>query len=416
MVQINYQTYGNGFNLRLRLYKDGETKFINVNKKLQGNLQKRHWNLKMKCFYNSAPYAQVNNDFLMRFAQPYRDKAESWNGSLSGFLASFEEVEPIKEDRGFVKAIDRLIEEMKSENVHKDGTLRGGFEDYEKLQKRIEEFCSEKKISPESLVIDDMTTGMINSILTWAKNRKTGHYLSATLRATLNRLAKKGEYDFSQAENCQWWKKNRCSNQTYYTLSDDERRRFFKMPIEELPKSKNAELFRDFCIFIFYTLQSGCDAISLKYDNIQNIKGQDHFVFKRRKIEFKQQKECAVPITKTMKSIMRKYKKQSQDGYIFPIRSISRIKANKVNNGDIKHFLNRLNTWLKDVGPILNLDFGLHTYVFRHSGITHYISQGLPVTYLANLAGTSVQNIEQIYYNNRGDSKSCRIVLMADDN
>lgn len=113
---------------------------------------------------------------------------------------------------------------------------------------------------------------------------------------------------------------------------------------------------------------------------------------------------------------MRKYKKQSKDGYIFPIRSISRIKANKVNNGDIKHFLNRLNTWLKDVGPILNLDFDLHTYVFRHSGITHYISQGLPVTYLANLAGTSVQNIEQIYYNNRGDSKSCRIVLMADDN
>ncbi len=36
MITINYQMFGNkGFQLRLRLYQDGETKFINVTKLLK---------------------------------------------------------------------------------------------------------------------------------------------------------------------------------------------------------------------------------------------------------------------------------------------------------------------------------------------------------------------------------------------
>lgn len=420
MVQINYQTYGKGFNLRLRFYKDGETRFINVNKMLQGNLQKKHWNIKMKCFYNSAPNSAENNDVLMRFAKPYREHAKTWNGSLGGFMASFEkEAESNLEakNRTLIGAISLLIEEMKVENRHEDGTLRGGFEDYEKLQRRLEEYCNDRHMKPESLLIDDMTQGTVNSILTWAKNRGKGkcYYVSSALRATLNRLSKKGEYDFSQAQNCEWFKKGRISEHKYITLSDDQRRRFFRMPVNELPKSKNAELFRDFCIFIFYTCQSACDAISLRYDDIRSIDGHDYFVFKRRKIESKQSKECTVPINNTMKRIMKKYKSRSQDGYIFPIRSVARIKANKVNNGDIKHFLNRLNTWLKELTETLSLDFDLHTYVFRHSGITYYVSKQISTAYISDLAGTSISNIEQIYYNSRGDIRNRDIVLMADE-
>lgn len=240
MVQINYQTYGKGFNLRLRFYKDGETKFINVNKLLQGNLQKKHWNMKMKCFYNSAPYSAENNAILIRFSQPYREKAENWNGSLGGFIASFEkdaESNVSKENRTLIGAISDLIKEMKAENVHNDGTLRGGFEDYEKLQRRLEEFCHDRHMAPESLVIDDMTPGMVNSILTWAKNRGKGrcYYISSTLKATLNRLAKKGVYDFTQVQNCEWFKKGRFSVHKYVTLSDQQRERFFKMSLDELP-------------------------------------------------------------------------------------------------------------------------------------------------------------------------------------
>ena len=112
MVSVNYQPFGKGFNLRLRLYKDGETKFINVTKKLQGNLNKRHWNLKMKCFYNSAPFSKENNETLMKFAKPYWDKAETWQGSLDGFIASFVEEREPEQERNFDKVLSQLIQDM----------------------------------------------------------------------------------------------------------------------------------------------------------------------------------------------------------------------------------------------------------------------------------------------------------------
>ena len=88
MVTINYQTYGKGFNLRLRLYQDGETKFINVNKNLQGNLQKKHWNQKRHCFYDSAPNSEENNRFLYEFKKHYDDLARDWHGSLGGLFVT----------------------------------------------------------------------------------------------------------------------------------------------------------------------------------------------------------------------------------------------------------------------------------------------------------------------------------------
>lgn len=38
MININYQSYGSaGLLLRLRLYKEGETRYVNVTKLLKGN-------------------------------------------------------------------------------------------------------------------------------------------------------------------------------------------------------------------------------------------------------------------------------------------------------------------------------------------------------------------------------------------
>ena len=56
MITINYQMFGTkGFQLRLRLYQDGETKFINVTKMLKGAIQKKHWNQKKQLFIPSCP-------------------------------------------------------------------------------------------------------------------------------------------------------------------------------------------------------------------------------------------------------------------------------------------------------------------------------------------------------------------------
>ena len=69
--------------------------------------------------------------------------------------------------------------------------------------------------------------------------------------------------------------------------------------------------------------------------------------------------------------------------------------------------------WLKKIAIYLGVDFSLRTYTFRHTGITHYISSGVTPIYVANLAGTSVDNCEKIYYNNQGDETSRNQVLNA---
>ena len=64
-----------------------------------------------------------------------------------------------------------------------------------------------------------------------------------------------------------------------------------------------------------------------------------------------------------------------------------------------KKFREFLNKWLKVVGKELGLYFNLYAYVFRHTAITVAIDHSLSVSYVANAAGTSVEMIQQHYYN-----------------
>lgn len=419
MININYQLYGTkGFNLRLRLYQDGETKFINVNKLLTGNLTRKHWNVKRKCLYPSAPDYERNSDTLYSFKKKYEDAAAKWKGSLRGFLMSMGDPEDVADSDKpvtFVYATNFIINDMKSKSMNPDGTLSEGFTAYEKLLKRMDEFCKVTGMDFNLLTLEEVSATFVNQFLAYVTKKGTGRclYVSQTLHAVLNKSSKYGWYDIKRVENCNWMKKTGKSVRKYETLTTDQCKLFMGLKESELPKSKLSKLYHDFCVFIFYTCQSTCDALSLRYDDIQNINGRDHFVFKRRKIAEKQSTDCLVPINSVMREIMDRYKGQSRDGYIFPVRSRQRMDANVVNNGDIKHFISRLNIWLKKLSPSIGCPFNLHSYVFRHTGITHYISKGVSHVYVANLAGTSVKNIEQIYYNNQADVTNRNLVLDA---
>ena len=418
MISINYQTYGSrGLQLRLRFYLDGQTKFINVTKLLKGNLVKRHWNTKKKCFYSSAPNADENNRILEDFRKPYDERSKTWTGTLDGFMLSFDETanEEPEEKHTLRWVFQYFIDEMKRNGRNDDGTISGGYEPYEKTIKRMEEYCQDIRISLDSLTLEDMTPQFINKFLEWIVNRGNGKclYVSVSLHALLNKSDKMGWFDIKDVERCNWFKKTGKSSKKYQTLTNAQCKKFVALKKEELPRGQNTELYRDFCTFILYTCQSTCDAVSLQYKDIQTINGVDHFVFKRRKIASKQSIDCSVPINPVMRDIMKRWKPYSKDGYIFPIRSKERIAASVINNGDIKHFISKINTWLKKVTDIIKCPFPLHTYVFRHTGITHYISKGIPVIYVANLAGTSVENCESIYYNNQGDTTSRDKVLSA---
>ena len=245
-------------------------------------------------------------------------------------------------------------------------------------------------------------------------NKKEGKglmYVSKMLHAVMNVADKEGVFDFDSLQGVHWKKKELGSVNKYKTLTELQCKKLEAMKVIDLPRNPKSELYRDFCIFLLYTGQSPCDAITLQYSDIENIRGIDHFIFKRRKIEDKQAVPCAVPINKSMRRIMNRWKNEAKDGYVFPIRNKWKLENQKTSNGDIKHFISRTNTWLKEVAKNLKCDFSLHLYTFRHTAITRYISNGIPVTYVANLMGTSVKNCEQIYYNNQGDIASRDKVL-----
>lgn len=417
MITINYQQFGTkGFQLRLRLYQDGETKYINVTKLLKGAIQKKHWNQRKQLFTPGCPFSDENNEILDQFRQKYDQMAINWSGCVLGMVAAMEFHG--QEQSGAITLADfikSIVDELHKRR-HPDGTKKGSYEVYEKCARRLQDFCKAKKIKYEKLLLSELTPGFIDAVFDWIDSTRKGkgkNYVSTMLHSIVMRADKAGHLKFDDFKTCNWWKKNRGSVHKFNTLTEEQCQKFAQLKPWEVSSSPLGELYRDFCLFILYTGQSACDAISLKYSDIQVIGGVRHFVFKRRKISEKQAVPCSVPVNGELERIMLRWKRSSKDGYIFPVRNKEKLKTQTTNNGDIKHFIGKVNYWLKKAGKAISCPFPLHTYTFRHTAITHYISKGVPVIYVANMMVTSVDNCEKIYYNNQGDVASRNKVMSA---
>ena len=121
MITINYQTFGNkGFQLRLRLYQSGETKFINVTKLLKGAIQKRHWNQRKQLFIPSCPFSDENNAMLVQFRQRYDEMAINWTGSVFGMIAAMDDT-PAQSEAMTVAGFIQVIVGRLNEKRHADG-------------------------------------------------------------------------------------------------------------------------------------------------------------------------------------------------------------------------------------------------------------------------------------------------------
>lgn len=401
--------------MRLRVYQDGETKYISVNRLLKGKLLKRHWNQKKQLFTASAPFSEENNEILVQFKQKYDKLAINWQGTLQGFFNAIgsEQKAIISNKPTLAQLFSTVIGECKKRK-HPDGTTKGSYEVYEKAERRVQEYCKHKHLEYERLLVEDTTSDFINSIFNWIDETNKGKgklYVSTMLHSIFVKADELGWINFDRLKGVRWCKKVRISVNKYRTLTTTQCNKIMALSEAELPQNRNKVLFRDFCIFLLFTGQSPCDAISLKYSDIQVIDGISHFVFRRRKISEKQVVPCSVPINARMQQIMDKWRKLSKDGYIFPIRNKRKLANQTTNNGDIKHFISRCNCWLKKLGDLIGCDFPLHCYTFRHTAITNYISKDVPVIYVANMMGTSVENCEKIYYNNQGDVTSRNKVL-----
>ena len=409
MIRVNYQAYGTGvLKLRLRIYKDGQTRYINVNKRLNGELKREHWDTKNQMLKANAPFSKENNRTLFDFKRPYEEAAEKWTGTLTSFILSFSSkgIAIVDEsDKTLSDLFDFIIGEKKKEK-HADGTTKGTFELYDKAERKVVRFCKAKHITYSEIKLSDINAHVIDNFLDWVEQEGRGlTYCSVALHSILMVADKKGWFDFSKVKNCRWQTKNKRSKHKHESLTREQCERFAALTLSELPKSKHSELYKDFCLFMLSTSQSPCDAIAMQRNHIVITPSGAYLEFRRRKISEKQTVPCSVPINADMQRIINKWCEKSKDDYIFPIRNKKTMK-HPTNNYDIKKFISKLNVWLKKVGKILGLSFPLHSYVFRHTAITGWISQGVDLIYVANAAGTSVKNCETIYYNNMNDPRN----------
>ena len=158
---------------------------------------------------------------------------------------------------------------------------------------------------------------------------------------------------------------------------------------------KQVELYYDFCVFMFHSFFAPCDVIKLKYSDITRA---NTIRVKRKKTH----QPVEVPVSPAMADIIAKYRGQTVDGYVFPIMDDKKEAAYTTADYLFKKFREKLNIWLKCVGKELGLDYNLYAYVFRHTAITVALDSGLPIAYVAMAAGTSIEMIQEHYYN--GDS------------
>lgn len=173
------------------------------------------------------------------------------------------------------------------------------------------------------------------------------------------------------------------------------------------------QLYKDTALLMYYLYSRPIDIFSLKSDS---VKGDyiDYVPCKKKNNRKAQRNHTQCPINEKALAIIERYKGMSKGGYVLPFSENEkgweniyfdaqeyRQRYNKCNN-----MLYKVNSFLHKVAKELNITFENDTftlYVMRHSAITHAISNGNPTMLVAKVAGTSVKEIENSYYDHTQD-------------
>ena len=392
--------------LALRISEGKERFYKRVAHLMKGQPDLKHWKQDKEMFSGYAEFYKENNQILEDFKAIYWKLIQEHPELSAKQVACFYKAQqqrtgskPVRltawgvED--YKNSVSKYLEVVISRERAKQGC---NYESYYKLLTRCRRDISG---------FDDMPFSTIdyNQMVTIAyifAREPSYKNISKTFRALLGkahkdpdvnfRLSQIGDFRFCDYSPCKYDIESKHPD----ILNYQQLRAFLNTsPYNLTPNYKNRSeiaLYYDFCVFMFNSFFSPCDVIKAKKRDVTNR----NTIMVRRK---KTHRPVEVPITPAMKLIIDKYKGMSKDGYIFPIMDDKKEKEYKTKDYTFKNFREKLNNWLKGVGHYLGLDFNLYAYVFRHTAITVAIDSGLPVSYISNAAGTSVEMIQQHYYN-----------------
>lgn len=392
--------------LALRISEGKERFYKRVAHLMKGQPDIKHWKQDKEMFSGYAEFYKENNQILEDFKAIYWKLIQEHPELSAKQVACFYKAQqqrtgskPVQltawgvED--YKNSVSKYLEVVISRERAKQGC---NYESYYKLLARCRRDIGG---------FDDMPFSTIdyNQMVTIAyifAREPSYKNISKTFRALLGkahkdpdvnfRLSQIGDFRFCDYSPCKYDIESKHPD----ILNSQQLRAFLNTsPYNLTPNYKNRSeiaLYYDFCVFMFNSFFSPCDVIKAKKRDVTNR----NTIMVRRK---KTHRPVEVPITPAMKLIIDKYKGMSKDGYIFPIMDDKKEKEYKTKDYTFKNFREKLNNWLKGVGHYLGLDFNLYAYVFRHTAITVAIDSGLPVSYISNAAGTSVEMIQQHYYN-----------------
>lgn len=392
--------------LALRISEGKERFYKRVAHLMKGQPDLKHWKQDKEMFSGYAEFYKENNQILEDFKAIYWKLIQEHPELSAKQVVCFYKAQqqrtgskPVQltawgvED--YKNSVSKYLEVVISRERAKQGC---NYESYYKLLARCRRDIGG---------FDDMPFSTIdyNQMVTIAyifAREPSYKNISKTFRALLGkahkdpdvnfRLSQIGDFRFCDYSPCKYDIESKHPD----ILNSQQLRAFLNTsPYNLTPNYKNRSeiaLYYDFCVFMFNSFFSPCDVIKAKKRDVTNR----NTIMVRRK---KTHRPVEVPITPAMKLIIDKYKGMSKDGYIFPIMDDKKEKEYKTKDYTFKNFREKLNNWLKGVGHYLGLDFNLYAYVFRHTAITVAIDSGLPVSYISNAAGTSVEMIQQHYYN-----------------
>ena len=198
-------------------------------------------------------------------------------------------------------------------------------------------------------------------------------------------------------------------------LTQEQYGRFCKLDVSSIPqKGANADfyrhLYRDFCVFLYERKSRPVDVLRAKLSDIEEKNGRTYLHYipeKKKNFSNSKNKYVYSPLSQTALDIIKKYKGKSKKGYIFPFAmnnfdwDLTDAESWNQWNNRKSHSLNMINRWLKKIQVILEIDFTITLYTFRHSALTHAcMADGANWGQIALESGTSIDMLQKHYVTN----------------
>ena len=390
--------------LVLRISENKERYYKVVKHILVGNPNvERHWKADKERFSNFASSYQENNQALANFKQLYQklclEHPEYNARQVASYYSHSKVIDAANGTETDAAGAAMFLEQFMLLVIEREKRKQGcNFEVYEKLLRKCRRLIPNFSLVKFSDINYDFCAKVAEIFA-----GETGYKGTAKVfRAVLGKAAKDRSIDFSLVRIGDFkfsdYNPNKYEDDMSRpdVLTPEQIKDFMQTDVFNLTPQwadRNlVELYYDFCVFMLQSFFAPCDVIKLKTKHIT----PDHTILARRK---KTHRFVEVPITPAMEKIILKYSGKSKDGYVFPIMDDAKEKQCATRDYIFKKFRQKLNVWLKDVGDELQCSFDLYAYVFRHTAITLALDHGLPIAYIANVAGTSVEVIQKHYYN-----------------